>query len=111
MSNEKSEKPAYGQQPQSQPAKFVKTIQVDQEIERIVETRIRTAFIFCLAELEEKLGHTWGENEDDGKELTAEQSANLELFESWRKSIMDFGHKQIRIAKAEVRKTLYTEKE
>lgn len=63
--------------------------------------RIRTAFIFCIAELEKDFGEVWDVNNDD--EIDSPEIYK-EKFLSWRKKILDNGNNQLRRAVDEIKR-------
>lgn len=89
-----------------EPTPSYRPVDIVKEMQEIVHKRVMTAFMFCVAQLEDDFGELWGEvdNEDDFDEskVTKEQQKVYELFMKWRKKIMDEGHKQIRLGKAQV---------
>lgn len=53
--------------------------------------RIRTSFIFALAETERKFGHLWNDRETkQGREYYAD-------YQEYRKAVLDNGNNQIRL--------------
>lgn len=68
-------------------------------LEKIVETKIRTAFIGALAAFEEKFGSLWGHDKDD---ITPEQEEMYNIWEDARTQILNNGNNQIRAAKQEI---------
>lgn len=90
-----------------EPRPFVKPVDLSAEMQEILYKRVMTAFMFAVAELEKDFGELWGEhlmNDDnfDESKLTPEQAKKYEMFLEWRKKIMDFGHKQIRLGKGHI---------
>ena len=62
-------------------------------------TKIRTSFIFALAEFERVFGHLWGHEIEDDDDLTDEQYQMYEMYMMVRKNILDNGNTQIRAMK------------
>lgn len=65
-------------------------------IKKITETRIRTSFIFPVAELERLFGFLWGHEISDKSSLTPDQLRWLEVYKEFRKNTFDNGNSQIR---------------
>ena len=84
--------------------KFEKSVEILPELDKILEKRIRTAFIFPIDQIEQKFGELWGEFKEDNEELTDKEKEFEKIFLEWRKSVLDIGNLQIRIAKNELRK-------
>lgn len=81
-------------------------IDIESEINKIIEKRIRTAFIYPIDQLEQIFGELWGEMKSDNDEITSDEEKYEEMFIKWRKAILDVGNLQIRIAKQEIRRVL-----
>lgn len=81
-----------------------KTIDIIPELDKVIERRIRTAFIFPIDQIEQRFGELWGEFKEDHEELTEKEKEFEKIFLEWRKSVLDIGNLQIRIAKNELRK-------
>lgn len=88
--------------------KRYREIDVEAEVSNVLEKRIKTAFIYCLCELEECMGELWANEMEDESKVTKEQQKVYDKFMVWRKSIMDYGNLQIRIGKKEVKKIFMT---
>jgi len=65
-------------------------------LDKYAETRIRSAFIFALEEIEEEFGDLWGIDKED-KDLTEDEKVWLEKYLLVRKNILDYGNGQIRM--------------
>lgn len=65
-------------------------------LDKYAETRIRSAFIFALEEIEEEFGDLWGIDKED-KDLTEDEKIWLEKYLLVRKNILDYGNGQIRM--------------
>ena len=65
-------------------------------LDKYAETRIRSAFIFALEEIEEEFGDLWGIDKED-KDLTENEKIWLEKYLLVRKNILDYGNGQIRM--------------
>ena len=63
-------------------------------LKKIVQTRLRTAFIFPIAELEKMFGHLWDKTKEDHEVEGPEFYEDL--FQRLRKAILDNGNNQIR---------------
>ncbi len=83
-----------------------RSIDVESEINKIIEKRIRTAFIYPIDQLEQIFGELWGEMKSENDPMTKDEEKYEEMFIKWRKAILDVGNLQIRIAKNEIRKVL-----
>jgi len=62
-----------------------------------ITTRITTSFIFALSEIEQKLGFLWGQGKRED-ELTEDELEYRKIFNDLRKSILDMGNYQVRLA-------------
>ncbi len=67
---------------------------------KIVETKLKTAFIGALSHFEEEFGFLWG-HEQQG-DLTEEQEFMREIWERTRTAVLNNGNNQIRAVKSEV---------
>lgn len=65
-------------------------------LREFLKTKIKTAFIFPLAQFEHRFGRLWGEHLADGEELTDEQARYDDFYQMVRKDILDNGNNQIR---------------
>ena len=74
-----------------------------EEVKKIADKRILTAFIYCLDQIEKDFGYLWGEEKEDN-ELTEEEKKMYEVFLTWRTKILDYGNIQRRLAKKEINK-------
>ena len=64
------------------------------QLEKEMSTKIRTSFIFALAEIERIFGELWKHNEDgDLDEIEQEWK---EAYQEFRKAVLDNGNAQIR---------------
>lgn len=72
-------------------------------LDKYAETRIRSAFIFALEEIEEEFGDLWGIDKED-TDLTADEKIWLEKYLLVRKNILDYGNGQIRMLYKAIRK-------
>jgi hypothetical protein len=68
-----------------------------------ITSKVRTSFIYCLAEFEKDFGYMWGK---DCEELSQEQAENLKFFQELRKRILDNGNNQIRKIEKELGEVL-----
>lgn len=75
-----------------------------QKLKEAVKKHILTTMIFAIAELERDFGKLWGEELPDGTILSDDQAKWDELFEKWRKRVLDNGNNQLRIAILEIEK-------
>lgn len=69
-------------------------------LEKIIGTKIRTAFIGALAAFEEEFGFLWG-HDIDGP-VTDEQKDLAQIWENVRTQILNNGNHQLRAAKQEL---------
>ena len=67
---------------------------------KIVETKLKTAFIGALSHFEQEFGFLWG-HEQQGA-LTEEQEFMKELWERTRTAVLNNGNNQIRAVRSEV---------
>jgi hypothetical protein len=86
-----------------EPLKKIKQIDIETELNEIVSKRIRTAFIFAIAELENDFGHLWGEEKEESL-VTPEEELWYDRFCQWRKNILDNGNNQIRLSRSEIKR-------
>ena len=70
-------------------------------LDKIVSTKIRTAFIGALAAFEEEFGFLWGHDIDE-EDLTSEQQQMLELWIRVRTNVLNNGNTQLRAARNEI---------
>jgi hypothetical protein len=89
---------------ENKPLVRTKIIDVEKELSEIASKRIRTSFIYAVAELEEMFGDLWGEMKDENEELTPEEEKWYNKFMEWRKNILDNGNNQIRLVKSEIKR-------
>ena len=71
-------------------------------LRRSIETKIRTSFIFPLAEFERVFGYLWGHDIQDKSTLTENQLQFLQIYQEVRKAILDNGNVNIRSAVSEL---------
>lgn len=57
--------------------------------------RNRTSFIFAIAEFERIFGYLWRHDDEDDN-FTEEEQKFFDLYQEFRKSVLDMGNKQIR---------------
>ena len=69
-------------------------------LEKIISTKIRTAFIGAISTFEEAFGFLWGHDNPD--DLTEEEQIMKEVWEKTRTSILNNGNNQIRSVKNEI---------
>lgn len=60
-----------------------------------IKTRIRTAFIFAIAEFEREFGYLWN-HENENEDLSDEEYEWYEKYLKFRKAVLDNGNYQIR---------------
>ncbi len=72
------------------------------ELDEIIEKRMRTIMIGSLARFEEFFSYLWIENSED-------KDYFVNLWQEARESVLDYGNNQIRLAKKDV-KTLQPSK-
>lgn len=70
-------------------------------LDKLVTTKVRTAFIGALAAFEENYGFLWGKgkNEDD---LTEQESIMRELWMQTRTKVLNNGNTQMRAVQTEI---------
>jgi hypothetical protein len=61
----------------------------------LMTNRIKTAFIFSIAEFERNFGYLWGHDKPEN-ELNQNEKIFLQMFKDIRKRILDNGNNQIR---------------
>lgn len=66
------------------------------DIKDEADKRIRTAFIYAIAEIEKEFGYLWGEEKEEGT-TSPEEDKFYEKFMNLRKRILDKGNLQIRL--------------
>jgi hypothetical protein len=72
-----------------------------QRLEKIITTKIRTAFIGALAAFEEHYGFLWG-NDKESSNLTKEEREMQSLWIETRTQVLNNGNAQIRAAQNEI---------
>lgn len=72
-----------------------------QRLDKIVSTKVRTAFIGALAAFEEEFGFLWGGDTPDDQ-LTEEQANMRELWERARTNVLNNGNTQLRALRNEI---------
>lgn len=72
-----------------------------QRLDKLVSTKIRTAFIGALSAFEENYGFLWGHGKDEN-ELTKEEKQMRELWIQTRTRVLNNGNSQIRAAQTEI---------
>lgn len=70
-------------------------------LDKIVSTKIRTAFIGALAAFEEEFGFLWGQGAPEDQ-LTEEQQDMLELWNRARTNVLNNGNTQLRAVRNEI---------
>ena len=58
-------------------------------VQGLIDKAILTSTIHAISELEARFGELWNISEEDESVLTPEQARWDELFEEWRKSVLD----------------------
>jgi hypothetical protein len=71
-------------------------------LDKIISTKIRTAFVGALASFEEEFGVLWGNEKEDDSELTDNERAWKEIWENVRTEILNNGNTQLRAARNEI---------
>ncbi len=71
-------------------------------LDKIISTKIRTAFVGALASFEEEFGVLWGNEKEDDGELTDNERAWREIWENVRTEILNNGNTQLRAARNEI---------
>ena len=69
-------------------------------LSKIVETKLKTAFIGALSNFEQEFGFLWGHEQKSGP--TEEQEFMKEIWERTRTSVLNNGNNQIRAVKSEI---------
>jgi len=72
-----------------------------QRLDRLVSTKIRTAFIGALASFEESYGFLWGHGKAD-EDLTPEEKQMREVWNQTRTKVLNNGNAQMRAAQTEI---------
>jgi hypothetical protein len=72
-----------------------------QRLDKLVSTKIRTAFIGALAAFEESYGFLWGIDKDEN-DLTTEELDMQILWEQTRTKVLNNGNAQVRAAQTEI---------
>ena len=72
-----------------------------QRLDKIVCTKVRTAFIGALAAFEEEFGFLWGQD-TSSNEKTEEQIDMAELWERARTKVLNTGNGQLRAVRTEI---------
>jgi hypothetical protein len=72
-----------------------------QRLDKLISTKIRTAFIGALAAFEDNYGFLWGKDKEEG-ELTKAETDMADLWEQTRTKILNNGNAQIRAAQTEI---------
>jgi len=70
-------------------------------LDKIVSTKIRTAFIGALAAFEEEFGFLWGHDIPEDQ-LTGEQKEMRELWNTARTNVLNNGNTQLRAVRNEI---------
>ena len=70
-------------------------------LSNIISTKIKTSFIGSISACENHLGFLWGHGKEDS-ELTENEVAMKEIWESIRAKILDNGNSQLRAAMNEL---------
>lgn len=72
----------------------MKEVIAKEQLEQLIEKRIKTVFIGALDRFEKKFGFLWGK---DQERLTSEEKKMLYLWKQVRTDILDHGHDQIKL--------------
>lgn len=64
-------------------------------LKQIIAKRLQTSFIFSISELERIFGHLWRHEADD-ENFSEQEEFYYNLYQEFRKSVLDNGNKQIR---------------
>lgn len=83
-----------------------KDVDLRKELSVKISKRVKSSFIYPIAQLEEIFGDLWGEFKDEKEPLTPEEQKMFDLFCRWRKSVLDYGNREIRLAENDIYKTL-----
>lgn len=70
---------------------------MNNEIENLMEKRMKTIMIGSLARFEENFDYLWNESKNQ-----ANKEYFLELWQKTRQEILDYGNNQIRLAKKDI---------
>lgn len=70
-------------------------------LDKIVTTKMRTAFIGALAAFEDEFGFLWGQDSPE-EELTKEQAEMRELWIRARTNVLNNGNTQLRAVRNEI---------
>ena len=70
-------------------------------LDKIVSTKVRTAFIGALAAFEAEFGFLWGHDSEDDQ-LTEEQREMREVWERARTAVLNNGNTQLRAVRNEI---------
>jgi hypothetical protein len=70
-------------------------------LDKIVTTKMRTAFIGALAAFEEEFGFLWGQDSPE-EDLTKEQAEMRELWVRARTNVLNNGNTQLRAVRNEI---------
>jgi hypothetical protein len=65
-----------------------------QLLKAVIDKKLKTSFIFAIAQLEEKFGHLWDPQQENSEVEGSEYYADL--FQQFRKAVLDNGNNQIR---------------
>jgi len=84
---------------QAKEERFVE--QSRKRLDKIVSTKIRTAFIGALAAFEEEFGFLWGHELPEEK-LTTEHQRMFDLWERVRTAVLNNGNTQLRSVRNEI---------
>lgn len=77
-------------------AETTRRVKLQKILEQTISTRIRTSFVFPIAEFERVFGYLWGHEVQDKTLLTQDQILFWGMYKEIRKSIFDNGNAQIR---------------
>ena len=69
-------------------------------LSKIVETKLKTAFIGALSNFEQEFGFLWGHGQQS--DPTEEQEFMKEIWERTRTSVLNNGNNQIRAVRSEI---------
>lgn len=79
-----------------------KQSKIRQLVLQSLTTRIRTSFVFPLAEFERVFGYLWGQEIENKASLTPDQLVFWDMYKQVRKAIFDNGNAQIRASETEI---------
>lgn len=85
-------------------AEHLKAKRFKQALHNIAQKRFKTTFIAAVAAAEDIFGHLWNHKEEDDSKITDEQWKNYELYEKFRKRVLDIGNNQFRLFEEELDK-------